>query len=419
MIELHFGTESEHQAMALTAALRGRWPGVAVEPCRDGCAPAAVAGRDADWDDLRVVLFGTGPLPAATLAAVTTELDRAARQRVPPRLLPVATDPARPVPPAPLDGLKALNCRAADESELGRIGTRVGALLGLWTRGSDKPIFVSYRAADGTALAEQVTAFLQEHGYTAWRDEEWLQGGEAVQEEIERRLARAGLVLLLDSPRASESTWIKAEIEWAVRGLVPILPVRLLKPGDRRQVPRFRKLQELGRWYRVETAFDAQGRCVDLSDDGLAGLLGELEDYLSGIFRTGLKLPRYAGEMFARAGFAWSPLVPERGLFEASRPDAHAAMIRMLTHCSPLPTCSRGSAEALKSYAGVAGAALSPLRYNFRLCLHDESLPPPELETLAEELGMQTDAQLRLLDLARLDAFLGSFGGLSTGGGSR
>lgn len=388
----------------------GPVPGTQVELCPGGAGATPGATRPAAWDDLLAIVFGAGPLTPTAQAAAAAELEWASAGQRPPRLLPISADCAHRTPPAPLDAIKALPCFGSAADELERIGRRIGALLGLWTRGKDKRIFVSYRAADGFALAEQVAGFLQGLGYAALRDEEWLEGGDVVQDEIERHLESASLVLLLDTPRAAESRWIKQEIDMAIRNFVPILPVVLRPAGDRRQGPSFRALMELGRWHQVGAELDGEGRCRSLPDDMLPGLLAEMELYLSDILRIRAMLARLAADSFERAGFAWSPLAPERGLYETFKADEHFAAIRMLTHCSPLPPTFHRAVEAFKRHPGQGqGPESGGLRYNFRIFLHEGGVPPLELESVAQSLGMREEAQLRVLDLTRLEEFIARF----------
>ncbi len=411
MIRIHHTGDAMAAARAVERRLAETYGDLPVQIITGTTDPRQPPIPDATgWDDLLLVVFGTEALSDRARDAIAMELDRSASDRRRPRLLPVSALADRPVPPPPMDTIKALPCIGPSDAELTRIARRTGALLGLWTRGPDKRVFVSYRAADGALIAEQVTGFLQAQGYTALRDEEWLEGGDRVQLEIERRLASASLVLLLDTPRANESDWIRQEIDGAIARFVPILPVVLRTAEDKAKGPRFRALRELERWASLTADPDPNGVCRPLDDAGLRTLLEEMENYLSDVLRAQMALLENARDSFRRAGFDATPLAGHGGLFETSRADEGFAAIRVLTYCSPLPPTFHRAVEELKRFPRPAGGhAPSPLRYNYRIFLHQDPIPAPELESIAKAVGMAEEAQLRMLDPLGLELFLRRF----------
>ena len=76
--------------------------------------------------------------------------------------------------------------------------------------------------------------------------------GSPVQKQIDEALGDANLVLLIDTPDAPASPWIKHEVDTADALLLPILPVCLREPSDPRHGPRFRSLVALQRWIAFE-----------------------------------------------------------------------------------------------------------------------------------------------------------------------
>lgn len=410
MLRIHHAEDAAAAADAIAEAVRRDSPELPLVVDAGGGAVARRTRGPAAWDELLIVLFGSGDLPPALRDLVREELTRAGAESRQPRLLPVSTCAARPVPPPPLQGMKALPCIGPAADEVQRIVRRALALLGLRTRDQGRQVFVSYRATDGVLVAEQLATFLDQAGYQAQLDSDWLQGGEDVQQAIQRHLSAASLVLLLDTPRASESDWIRQEIDGAIEHFVPILPVVLRPAGDPGKGPRFRALKELDRYAELTVELDAGGVCQPLTEAQLATLREEMEGYLSDVLRTLMMLPALAADSFQRAGFDWVPRPELAGLFETTRPEEGGAATRALTYCSPLPPTFSRAVEALKQFPRkTSGVSLGPLRYNYRIFLNQTALPTPELQSLATGLGLAQDAQLRILDPLGLELFLRRF----------
>src|SRR6202035_4690174 len=77
--------------------------------------------------------------------------------------------------------------------------------------------------------------------------------GTPVQQEIDEALDKANLVLLIDTPSAPASPWIKHEVDTADALLLPILPLCFRDKGDRKVGPRFPSLAALQRWVPFQT----------------------------------------------------------------------------------------------------------------------------------------------------------------------
>ncbi|SRR6266478_6275539 len=147
-------------------------------------------------------------------------------------VLPVATDEHARKPPGAAAGIKALEYDAAAEGPNGRLANRVGGLLGLRVQGRDSKVFISYPAVDGTTIAKQLHDHLISLGHRAYLDqakefdgEPNIRPGSPVQKQIDEALEKANLVLLIDTPSAPSSEWIKHEVDTADGLLLPILPL--------------------------------------------------------------------------------------------------------------------------------------------------------------------------------------------------
>lgn len=200
-------------------------------------------------------------------------------------LLPVAIDPSRGGPPDPIASLKS-RYWPSDRNE---ILVSVAACMGLALRPGSNKVFVSYRAVDGTRSAELVERALADHGFAAWRDESKtaydlpnLELGADVQEEIEKNLSTASAMVLLDTPRAGESSWVRLEVELAIGKMIPIFPIVLHDESRDTEVCRFRTLQSLHRRAVVESRYEAEQ--LVLPCDELDSVIDLVEQHLKTVY---------------------------------------------------------------------------------------------------------------------------------------
>jgi len=89
----------------------------------------------------------------------------------------------------------------------------------------DKKIFISYCRADGQDLADKIYAWFSAKGYRVFQDTESLEGGDVVEEQIDRDLVDRDFTLLLDTPLMSESGWVMSEIEYSLANQIKVLVV--------------------------------------------------------------------------------------------------------------------------------------------------------------------------------------------------
>ncbi len=172
------------------------------------------------WDDLLIVVYSDKEFPPAGNLFIANYLQKRADAAL---LLPVAVNVASPKPPDAVAALKALQYDASAPGPTGRLVSRVGGMLGLRMRGRDSKVFISYRAADGAAIAKQLYEYLTSLGHRPFLDEaKELDGetkirpGDPVQKQIGEALGNANLMLLIDTPSAPASPWIVHEVDTAM-----------------------------------------------------------------------------------------------------------------------------------------------------------------------------------------------------------
>ncbi len=309
--------EAEITAEDIQQAYEGHLQTLLVSGIEVRKTPAA----EPSWDDLLIVLFSSDDFSKEIEGFISSYLGL----RHPKCILPVNLDPNHRVPPAPISGIKAVPYDSGLRGQSSRIAKRVGAMLGLRLRHQDNKIFISYRASDGSNIAKQAFDFLRENGFEVWLDEakdEYdgegkIPGGADVQEVIEQNLIKADLVLLIDTPKARESNWIRMEINHANANLIPILPVCFRTMNDHLRGPRLLSLKALQRWVEIEQYRDANDYIMN--NDNLDKVLGELEAYLCEIFRRKLRIPEVARRQFLLHGFDWAAIDQTKHLYESMK----------------------------------------------------------------------------------------------------
>ncbi|WP_446440575.1 toll/interleukin-1 receptor domain-containing protein [Pseudomonas sp. 910_21] len=291
---------------------------------------------EVEWNDMLIVLYDGTSLPSEANEYVKTFLAKRPDTAL---ILPVAVDDRFPVPPGAASAYKALPFNNDSLGTEGRLIRRAGAMLGLRLQGRNTKVFISYRAIDGSQIAEQIYEHLLALGHKPWRDEaKELDGntkilpGEPVQQEIESALADASLVLLVDTPESYNSKWIKEEINTADGMLIPILPVVFRLQGDKKKGPRFRTLLHLQRW--VEMTFADAPMKTTLSVSDLEKITSEIETYLCDIFIRKCRIPFLVEKCFRDAGYDWQALNRALLMFK-SRQEFSSRLNRIVhSHCS-------------------------------------------------------------------------------------
>jgi hypothetical protein len=282
------------------------------------------------------------------------------------------------------EAIKALEYDSSAKGPRGRLANRVGGMLGLRVLGRDSKVFISYRATDGAAIAKQLYSYLESIGHRVFLDEAREFDGETnilpgspVQMQINEALEKANLVLLIDTPSAPASPWIKHEIDTADALLLPILPLCFRDKDDKKIGPRFPSLVALQRWVSVQRPDPAHTRPLSISQ--LDDIVNEAETYLCEIFQRKCRVPFIVEKEFVSRGFAWIVLDKRLLMFESSKNLTSRVHTRVLSHCSVFdPTYG----PALKRFAVFLN---STARSNYSLFIYDgELLSEPILKEIAE-----------------------------------
>lgn len=330
------------------------------------------------WDDLLIIIFDSSPFPISGIQFVTNYLAERGDDAM---LLPVGVDPTCQKPPKPSEGIKALLYDTTASGVRGRLSNRIGAMLGLRVQGRQSSIFISYRGADGSEIAEQLNTHLQGLGLRTFLDEAKEFDGEPsilpgnqVQREIDDALATANLVLLIDTPKAIESPWIRHEIDTADGLLLPVLPVCFRNNRDPKKGTRFRSLLALQRWEQFETPSPGAS---PLTADQLNRIAEQSETYMCEIFRRRCRVPFLVKREFESHGYGWTVLNQKLLMFASSRTGGRITT-RVLSHCSIFDQIYEPAVRRFQAYLTEIGHG------NHSLFIYDgELLPVHELQDLA------------------------------------
>ena len=91
-------------------------------------------------------------------------------------------------------------------------------------------VFISYAREDGTEFAAKLSRDLSEAGHQAWRDTEQLatRGGEAWEAELTEQLLSAELVVVVLTPAACSSLFVRGEFSKALDNKLTVVPALFL-----------------------------------------------------------------------------------------------------------------------------------------------------------------------------------------------
>jgi hypothetical protein len=220
-------------------------------------------------------------------------------------------------------------------------------------------------------------------GFSPWLDEAIeLDGhsailpGSPVQAQIDSALANASLVLLLDTPSAPQSIWIKHEVDTADAMLIPILPICFRNSEDSRQGPRFRSLIALQRWVSIPNP--SMSLAPPLSLAQLDDIVREAETYLCEIFRRKCRVPFIVENEFVTKGYDWSVRDKALLMFESSKKGGRVHT-RIISHCSIFDQIYGPAITHFRRFIDAIGSL------NYSLFIYDgELLTNIELEDVVE-----------------------------------
>lgn len=335
--------------------------------------------RPVDWDDLLLIVYGATAFPEPGDQFIAEYL-RVRNGRG--SLLPVALSSGHPRPPSSASAIKALVYDEAARGVAGRLVRRVGSMIGLRVQQRDNQIFISYRASDGTPLATQLEDHLKGLGYPVWRDEATELDGETkilpgspVQLQIDEALEQASIVLLLDTPDAPHSPWIKHEVDTANALLLPVLPVVFRVATDHRHGPRFLSLLSLQRWISMAHSPPA----TVLMPEELDTIVKEMETYLCEIFQRKCRVPFLVEKQFVSRNYSWGMLDQRLLISEAKKTHGPRVTTRVLSHCSIFDQVHGPGLERFAAFLKTNGHS------NHTLYIYDgEILPEPQLKEIID-----------------------------------
>jgi hypothetical protein len=370
---------------------------------------------------------GAGALPTGTAvllvfdketesnAAATAWLENWKQRRGSTPLIPVTLDPNAAIPPKPFAGLKA-RIWPQDEDEL---LTTIGAYLGLALRPGRNKLFISYRQSDSSVAARQLHDHLAGAGFDVFLDEAddrfdnpRLEAGDDVQVKITERLddEDAAAVIVLDSPHAPQSKWVRIEIDEALGRRLSILPV-VLHTTDAAPSSRFRSLAALHRRICVRTA-DVGGK-LQFSDSQLAEIGGGVERHLMHVYMCRSVQPRRLERVFAANQWTFGRHRRKADLYDAQTGKPPQSVVRMLACFSCDDPIFPPSVRAfLKDIGDLAAAHESFLQH---LYLYPGNiLYDADFTDLLTEIPELTKANTRLIQYDEAAALVNRIaGGLS------
>lgn len=211
--------------------------------------------------------------------------------------------------------------------------------------------------------------------------------GSPVQKEIDQALDAASLVLLIDTPSAAESIWIRHEIETADSLMLPILPLVFRNADDGKKGPRFASLRSLMRW--VSFAFNPAANPSPLNVAQLEAIVSEAEHYYCEIFRRKCRVPLLVEKEFTSRDYVWEVLNQRLLMFQSSKKHSARLNTSVLTHCSIFDQVYGPAVNRFLKFLE------STQKTNYSLFVYDGDLiPEPELNDIAEE---QQDSSLIIL----------------------
>ncbi len=97
------------------------------------------------------------------------------------------------------------------------------------TQDFENDMFISYARKDSERFALELARRLEELGYKPWIDTRLEPGTPAWTQAVERAIRHSRIVIVLQSPEASSSRWVRREIAYAEqerKELIPVIAVR-------------------------------------------------------------------------------------------------------------------------------------------------------------------------------------------------
>ena len=172
----------------------------------------------------------------------------------------------------------------------------------------DLSIFISYKRGDAEDEARTLEDSLRARGFQIHRDLVEIQAGSIVAQTIRECLFRADALLLLDTPAAAESDWIRWEVELALRHAVPITWIACGDTIGRRPLP-------------LKPSDKPDLHIADLTDSSAADLVCEAIQSRTRLhIQETQYLLRYAKARLAESGASLKLRDERRQIFEVQLP---------------------------------------------------------------------------------------------------
>lgn len=288
--------------------------------------------------------------------------------------------------------------RFCDENTLKNTILWIKSFLGLGIIPKKNNIFISYRATDlGKKHAEGIEAALEKKGFNIWRDESRdedhegkLTIGQSVQEEIKKSLKNSSLVLLVDTPCAPESKWVRDEINTAVSNLIPVLPVVFKNGTDLATGTRFRALMEIQR-----------SVIKNDTDQNYDDVLNYLESFLASLYKVKVHIPAKVSRLFLHREYDWKLLPDLKTLYLSTKQKKYSKN----SVISQLPIYESFYSKAINRLIKYIGS--SDQVFNYRVFIYTGSqLSKDEKEALIDSNLDISSKDIALLHHQELEGFL-------------
>lgn len=193
-----------------------------------------------DPAEVAVVIVVLSPQAFAD-PAIGAFVGAAAGQRLP--LVPVVEDRATyDFSGATIPEIEPLNAIGWQPGDGAAVLDAVRGYLGLAAFPRKKKVFISYRRQDGGTIAQRLYKYLRQHEYEPFLDVFQIEAGAPVKSRIMQEIVDKDFVLLIDTPLARDSSWVRAEI---VEALNQRIPVRALAVGQSDPYPLIPDIERL------------------------------------------------------------------------------------------------------------------------------------------------------------------------------
>ena len=93
-------------------------------------------------------------------------------------------------------------------------------------------VFISHASADRQAVEKNIVSLLKAHGIDCWYSTDNITTGEEWEKAIREALENCDWFLVVITPHAIKSKWVKTEVHWWINNRPDCLVPVLLEPCD-------------------------------------------------------------------------------------------------------------------------------------------------------------------------------------------